>query len=98
VIGQDPGQHENILRRILVGEAGRRVQGLLAKLGITRSYVMINALLYCVYGSGGAKYADDRAGRYVPQRVDRRHRGAGQDRGGDHVRADGEEGLGGAAS
>ncbi len=59
VIGQDPGQHENILRRILVGEAGRRVQGLLAKLGIARSYVMINALLYSVYGSSGAKYVDD---------------------------------------
>jgi uracil-DNA glycosylase len=56
VIGQDPGQHENVLRRILSGEAGRRVQGLLAKLGITRSYVMVNALLYSVYGSGGAKY------------------------------------------
>jgi hypothetical protein len=59
VIGQDPGQHENVLRRILVGEAGRRVQGLLAKLGITKSYVMINALLYSVYGGGGAKYVDD---------------------------------------
>src|SRR3954465_15021614 len=56
VIGQDPGQQENVLRRILSGEAGRRVQGLLAKLGITRSYVMVNALLYSVYGSGGAKY------------------------------------------
>lgn len=27
VIGQDPAQHETIVRRILVGEAGRRVQG-----------------------------------------------------------------------
>jgi uracil-DNA glycosylase len=56
LIGQDPGQHENILRRILVGEAGRRAQGFLAKLGITRSYVMLNALLYSVYGARGAKY------------------------------------------
>jgi uracil-DNA glycosylase len=56
VIGQDPGQHENVLRRILSGEAGRRVQGFLNKLGITESYVMINALLYSVYGSNGAKY------------------------------------------
>lgn len=56
LIGQDPGQHENILRRILVGEAGRRVQGFLGKLGITRSYVLINALLYSVYGSAGGKY------------------------------------------
>ena len=56
VIGQDPGQHENVLRRILVGEAGRRVQGLMGKLGIMRSYVMLNALLYSVYGSNGMKY------------------------------------------
>ena len=27
VIGQDPAQHETIVRRILVGEAGRRLQG-----------------------------------------------------------------------
>jgi hypothetical protein len=32
------------------------VQGFLAKLGINRSYVNINALLYSVYGSGGSKY------------------------------------------
>ncbi|HRI38071.1 MAG TPA: uracil-DNA glycosylase family protein [Nitrospira sp.] len=51
VIGQDPAQHETIVRRILVGEAGRRVQGFLAKLGITRSYVFINTYLYSVYGS-----------------------------------------------
>lgn len=50
VIGQDPAQHETIVRRILVGEAGRRVQGFLAKLGIMRSYVFINAYLYSVYG------------------------------------------------
>jgi hypothetical protein len=51
VIGQDPAQHETVVRRILVGEAGRRVQGLLAKLGITRSYVFVNTYLYSVYGS-----------------------------------------------
>jgi uracil-DNA glycosylase len=55
VIGQDPAQHETVVRRILVGEAGRRVQGFLAKLGITRSYVFINAYLYSVYGSVRAK-------------------------------------------
>lgn len=52
VIGQDPAAHEAIARRILVGEAGQRVQGALAKLGITKSYVMINAFLYSVIGSG----------------------------------------------
>lgn len=55
VIGQDPAQHETVIRRILVGEAGRRVQGLLGKLGVSRSYVFINTYLYSVYGSVKAK-------------------------------------------
>jgi uracil-DNA glycosylase len=60
IVGQDPGQHESIAHRILVGEAGQRVQGFLAKLGIERSYVMINAFLYSVYGQhAGEKHADD---------------------------------------
>ncbi len=54
VIGQDPAQHETIVRRILVGEAGRRIQGFLAKLGITTGYVLINTFLYSVYGSAKA--------------------------------------------
>src|SRR5690242_19651814 len=53
LIGQDPSHNENIVRRILVGEAGRRIQGFLAKLGIDRSYVMVNTFLYSVYGTGG---------------------------------------------
>ncbi len=60
VIGQDPATHEAICRRILVGEAGQRVQGLLARLGITRSYVLANAFLYSVYGQGGGeRHVDD---------------------------------------
>jgi hypothetical protein len=59
VLGQDPAQHETIIRRILVGEAGRRVQGLLAKLGVTRSYVLVNAFLYSVYGSVKARTRRD---------------------------------------
>ena len=55
VIGQDPGAHESIARRILVGEAGQRVQGLLAKLGIDTSYVMVNAFVYSVFGQGGGE-------------------------------------------
>jgi uracil-DNA glycosylase len=43
VLGQDPGQHESIARRILVGEAGQRVQGSFRKLDIEHSYVMVNA-------------------------------------------------------
>jgi uracil-DNA glycosylase len=62
IIGQDPGQHESIAHRILVGEAGQRVQGFLAKLGIERSYTMVNAFLYSVYGqAAGERHADSRA-------------------------------------
>jgi hypothetical protein len=53
VVGQDPAQHESIIRRALVGTAGRRFQGFLTRLGIDRSYVMINAFAYSVYGQGG---------------------------------------------
>ncbi len=70
-IGQDPGPTENVLRRILVGEAGRRAQGFLAKLGITKSYVFINALLYSVYGDAGAKYvAKPKVSAYRNQWID----------------------------
>jgi hypothetical protein len=55
VIGQDPSADENVARRILVGTAGQRVQGYLAKLGITTSYVMINASLYSIYGQFDAQ-------------------------------------------
>jgi hypothetical protein len=62
VIGQDPATHEAIARRILVGEAGQRVQGLLTRLGIDRSYVFINTFLYSVYGQGGGtRHIDDPA-------------------------------------
>jgi uracil-DNA glycosylase len=60
VIGQDPAQHEVITRRILVGAAGQRTQGFLAKLGIETSYVMVNTFLYSVFGQGGGeRHADD---------------------------------------
>lgn len=60
VIGQDPAQHETIIRRILVGEAGHRLQGFLAKLGIDRSYVLVNTFLFSVLGQGGGeRHRDD---------------------------------------
>jgi uracil-DNA glycosylase len=60
VLGQDPAAHEAYVRRILVGEAGQRFQGFMARLGITRSYVLINTFLYSVYGqAGGNKHAAD---------------------------------------
>ena len=59
VLGQDPAQHEAIVRRVLVGEAGQRIQGFLAKLGITRRYVMLNTFLYSLFGSAGSSRWDD---------------------------------------
>ena len=62
VIGQDPAEHEAIARRILIGEAGQRVQGFLAKLGLTTSYVMVNTYLYSVYGqTAGNAHVHDAA-------------------------------------
>lgn len=62
VVGQDPAQHEAVVRRILVGTAGRRLQGFLARLGIDRSYVMINSFAYSVFGQGGgSRNVDDPA-------------------------------------
>ena len=55
-----PGRPRGDLPRILVGEAGQRIQGFLARLGITRSYVLVNAFLYSVYGQGGGtRHVDD---------------------------------------
>jgi cytosine/adenosine deaminase-related metal-dependent hydrolase len=59
VIGQDPAQNENVLRRILVGVAGQRTQGFLKKLGLTRSYVLINTFLYSVYGQASGQNNPD---------------------------------------
>jgi hypothetical protein len=60
VLGQDPAQHETIARRILIGEAGHRIQGFLFKLGIDRSYVMVNTFVYSVFGQwGGNKHRSD---------------------------------------
>jgi cytosine/adenosine deaminase-related metal-dependent hydrolase/uracil-DNA glycosylase len=58
LIGQDPAAHEDIVRRILVGAAGMRVQGFLAKLGITSSYAMINTFLFSLTpGNSGSAWA-----------------------------------------
>src|SRR3954465_15607935 len=48
-IASDPGPTERIACRTLVGDAGQRVQGFLAKLGLTRSYVLVNAHAYAVH-------------------------------------------------
>jgi hypothetical protein len=62
VLGQDPAASEAIVRRILVGVAGQRTQGFLAKLGIDLSYVMVNTFVYSVSGQqGGERHASDPA-------------------------------------
>lgn len=50
VVGQDPSHNEIVGHRIFVGRSGQRVQGFLHKLGIGRSYVMINTFLYSIFG------------------------------------------------
>src|SRR5215211_1955226 len=50
-LASDPGPTERIAGRSLVGNAGQRVQGMLAKLGLTRSYVCLNAWAYAVHPS-----------------------------------------------
>ncbi|MEA2362367.1 MAG: hypothetical protein QOD71_1512 [Thermoleophilaceae bacterium] len=68
VIGQDPGQHESVARRCMVGEAGQRVQGFLRKLGITRSYVIVNSFLYSVFGRASKAEREAFEPKIVPYR------------------------------
>jgi hypothetical protein len=50
-IASDPGATERIAGRTLVGDAGQRVQGFFAKLGLTRSYLCLNAFAYALHPS-----------------------------------------------
>jgi len=50
IVGQDPSTDEILAQRNLVGSAGQRVQKLLNKIGITKSYVMFNTFLYGIKG------------------------------------------------
>jgi len=50
-VASDPGPTERIAGRSLVGNAGQRVQGFLSKVGLTRSYVCLNAWAYAVHPS-----------------------------------------------
>ena len=50
IIAQDPSTDEILAQRCLVGNAGQLVQGLLKKLGITKSYTMLNTFLYGIHG------------------------------------------------
>jgi hypothetical protein len=53
-IASDPGPTERIAGRSLVGNAGQRVQGLLAKLGLTHSYLCLNAWAYALHPGSAA--------------------------------------------
>lgn len=53
-IASDPGPTERIAGRTLVGDAGQRVQGFLKKLGLTRSYLCINAFAYALFPSAAS--------------------------------------------
>ena len=48
-IASDPGPTERLVGRTLVGDAGQRVQGFLDKLGLTHSYVLVNAFPVAVH-------------------------------------------------
>nr|WP_284291121.1 uracil-DNA glycosylase family protein [Angustibacter aerolatus] len=50
-MASDPGPTERVAGRTLVGDAGQRVQGFLAKLGLTRGYVLLNAFAYALLPS-----------------------------------------------
>lgn len=47
-IASDPGPTERVAMRTLVGDAGQRVQGLLARIGLTHSYLCLNAFAYAL--------------------------------------------------
>ncbi|MES0160040.1 MULTISPECIES: uracil-DNA glycosylase family protein [unclassified Mesorhizobium] len=53
-IASDPGATERLVGRTLVGDAGQRVQGFLAKLGLTRSYLCLNAYALALIPSQAA--------------------------------------------
>ena len=59
-----PGRPSAWRGRTLVGDAGQRVQGFLTKLGLTHSYVCVNAFAYALFpsdASNGKKILSDPA-------------------------------------
>lgn len=54
-VASDPGPTERVAARTLVGDAGQRVQGLLAKIGLTRSYLCLNAFLFALHPAKAAQ-------------------------------------------
>ena len=61
-VASDPGPTERIAMRTLVGDAGQLTQGFLARSGLTRSYLCLNAFAYALIpgeSSKGAKILKD---------------------------------------
>ncbi len=56
-IASDPGPAECLpfMRRTLVGDSGQKTQGFLAKLGLTRSYVLVNAFAVAMHPGAKTK-------------------------------------------
>jgi hypothetical protein len=56
-IASDPGPTECLpfMRRTLVGDSGQKTQGFLTKLGLTRSYVLVNAFAVALHPGKQAK-------------------------------------------
>jgi hypothetical protein len=57
VVGQDPSVNEILAQRVFVGQSGQRLQGLLGKAGLSRSYVMLNTFLFSIFGQFGGDNA-----------------------------------------
>lgn len=53
VVGQDPSVNEILAGRVFVGRSGQRLQGFLAKLGVARSYLMLNTFMFSIFGQFG---------------------------------------------
>src|SRR3546814_18571730 len=70
-IASDPGATARIAARTLLGDAGQRVQGFLAKLGLTRSYLLLNALPHALIPSPASQGANV---LLQPEQVARRNR------------------------
>jgi len=56
-VASDPGPTERIAMRTLVGDAGQLTQGFLARCGLTRSYLCLNAFAYALIPTEGSKGA-----------------------------------------
>lgn len=53
VVGQDPSVNEILAQRAFVGRSGQRLQGFLVKLGVIRSYLMLNTFSYSIFEQFG---------------------------------------------